>query len=270
MALRGRPDHFWARCLQAICFIQTKNFDAAKSNLVGCLQAEPDSAWLYLLRGFACGQLGTRDLNLVKDESGPRVEPEKRRGIRVRQSRGRFSSRRRAAQTRPRQRPPVHPPGQPRFGSIPAWPSRSSRGRLPARPLPSRKTRMPTPTSLLSTKSKARRTRPSRSSAGPSRSSRTGHRFIADEPNCCRIAPIRRRQHRAGGARRFQVGDPERERMTNPFWPSTIPTAANSSIVDERFNDALEESAARPGRRLRLCRRSGPADSGLAQIEALR
>jgi eukaryotic-like serine/threonine-protein kinase len=66
MALRGRPDHFWAKCLQAICFIKTKNFDAAKSNLFGCIQAEPDSAWLYLLRGYASGQLGTRDLNLVK------------------------------------------------------------------------------------------------------------------------------------------------------------------------------------------------------------
>ena len=70
MALRGRPDHFWAKCLQAICFIQTKNFDAAKSNLIGCLQAEPDSAWLYLLRGFASGQLGARDLNLVKASPG--------------------------------------------------------------------------------------------------------------------------------------------------------------------------------------------------------
>jgi eukaryotic-like serine/threonine-protein kinase len=70
MALRDRPDHFWARCLQAICFIQTKRFDAAKSNLFSCLQAEPDSPWLYLLRGFACGQLGARDLNLLKSSPG--------------------------------------------------------------------------------------------------------------------------------------------------------------------------------------------------------
>ena len=69
-ALRERPDHFWAKCLQAICFIQTKNFDAAKSNLVGCLQAEPDSAWLYLLRGYASSQLGVRDLDLVKTNPG--------------------------------------------------------------------------------------------------------------------------------------------------------------------------------------------------------
>jgi eukaryotic-like serine/threonine-protein kinase len=70
MALRARPDHFWAKCLQAICYIETKRFDAAKSNLFGCLQAEPDSAWLYLLRGFASGQLGARNLNLVTSSPG--------------------------------------------------------------------------------------------------------------------------------------------------------------------------------------------------------
>ena len=72
MALRKKPDHFWAKCLLAICYIQTKNFEAAKSNLIGCLQADPDSAWLYLLRGFASGQLGARDLNLVKTSPGAR------------------------------------------------------------------------------------------------------------------------------------------------------------------------------------------------------
>jgi tetratricopeptide (TPR) repeat protein len=70
MALRKRPDHFWAKCLQAICFIKTKQFDASKSNLFACIQAEPDSAWLYLLRGFASGQLGSRDLDLVKISPG--------------------------------------------------------------------------------------------------------------------------------------------------------------------------------------------------------
>jgi tetratricopeptide (TPR) repeat protein len=65
MALRDRPDHFWARCLQAICFIENKSFAAAKSNLLGCLQAEPDSAWLYLLRGYASGQSGARELSSV-------------------------------------------------------------------------------------------------------------------------------------------------------------------------------------------------------------
>ena len=70
MALRDKADHFWARCLQAICFIETGRFDAAKSNLFACLQAEPDSAWLYLLRGYASGQLGARDLKLVKADPG--------------------------------------------------------------------------------------------------------------------------------------------------------------------------------------------------------
>jgi eukaryotic-like serine/threonine-protein kinase len=70
MALRNRPDHFWAKCLQAICFIETKSFAAAKSNLFGCLQAEPDSAWLFLLRGYASGQLGARDLALIATNPG--------------------------------------------------------------------------------------------------------------------------------------------------------------------------------------------------------
>jgi eukaryotic-like serine/threonine-protein kinase len=77
MALRGRSDHFWAKCLQAICFIQTKRFDAAKANLIGCLQAEPDSAWLYLLRGFASGQQGARDLKLVATSPGREADLKK-------------------------------------------------------------------------------------------------------------------------------------------------------------------------------------------------
>ena len=73
MALRGRPDHFWARCLQAICFIRAENFSAAKANLVSCLEAEPDSAWLYLLRGYACGQKRCRL------ETAPRLTPRSKR-----------------------------------------------------------------------------------------------------------------------------------------------------------------------------------------------
>ena len=70
IVLRRKPDHFWAKCLQAICFIQTSRFDAAKSNLIGCIQAEPDLPWLYVLRGFASGQQGARTLNLVPTSPG--------------------------------------------------------------------------------------------------------------------------------------------------------------------------------------------------------
>jgi serine/threonine protein kinase/Tfp pilus assembly protein PilF len=66
IALRQKPDHFWAQCLLAICYSQTSRFEAAKSCLNACLQTDPDFAWLYLLRGFASGQLGARQLSLVK------------------------------------------------------------------------------------------------------------------------------------------------------------------------------------------------------------
>jgi eukaryotic-like serine/threonine-protein kinase len=70
MALRGKPDHFWARCLQAICFIRIERFDAAKANLIGCLDAEPNSVWLFLLRGFAASQQGATYLKLVPTSPG--------------------------------------------------------------------------------------------------------------------------------------------------------------------------------------------------------
>ena len=54
--MRDTPGHFWARCLQAICFVNTADFDAANSNLIACLKDEPDSAWLYLLRGYTTGK----------------------------------------------------------------------------------------------------------------------------------------------------------------------------------------------------------------------
>ena len=72
-ALRKKPDHFWAKCLLAICYIQTARFEAAKSSLDGCLQADRDFAWLYLLRGFASGQLGAKYLGLVQASPGREV-----------------------------------------------------------------------------------------------------------------------------------------------------------------------------------------------------
>ena len=61
-ALRAQPNHFWAQCLAAICDLNTRtNPGEAKAYLTGCLQSHPDLAWLYLLRGFASGQLGMFD-----------------------------------------------------------------------------------------------------------------------------------------------------------------------------------------------------------------
>ncbi len=70
IALRQNPDQFWAKCLQAICYIQTFRYEGAKSCLNDCLQTDPEFAWLYLLRGFASGQLGAKYHNLVKSSPG--------------------------------------------------------------------------------------------------------------------------------------------------------------------------------------------------------
>jgi eukaryotic-like serine/threonine-protein kinase len=69
-ALRLKADHFWAGCLLAICYFQTTRFEAAKSCLNASLQTEPDFAWLYLLRGFASGQIAARYLGLVPSSPG--------------------------------------------------------------------------------------------------------------------------------------------------------------------------------------------------------
>jgi tetratricopeptide (TPR) repeat protein len=70
IVLRQKPDHFWAKCLQAICYIQTKEYEGAKSDLTGCVDTDRNFAWLYLLRGFASGQIGTRDTALAKSNAG--------------------------------------------------------------------------------------------------------------------------------------------------------------------------------------------------------
>ena len=56
--LRHQPDHFWAQCLAAICYLQLRRPLEAKAGLNACLNQEPDFAWLYLLRGFASSQVG--------------------------------------------------------------------------------------------------------------------------------------------------------------------------------------------------------------------
>jgi tetratricopeptide (TPR) repeat protein/tRNA A-37 threonylcarbamoyl transferase component Bud32 len=74
-ALRLEPDHFWANCLLAIGYLQTSRFEAAKSCLTACLQTDPDFAWLYLLRGFASGQLGARSPGGHPGSPGREVAP---------------------------------------------------------------------------------------------------------------------------------------------------------------------------------------------------
>jgi tetratricopeptide (TPR) repeat protein len=61
-ALQAQPNHFWAQCLLAICDLNDRppNPDGAKAYLTACLQTHPELSWLYILRGFASGELASR------------------------------------------------------------------------------------------------------------------------------------------------------------------------------------------------------------------
>jgi tetratricopeptide (TPR) repeat protein len=62
-ALRLQPDHFWAQCLSAICWLQLKRPIEAGAGLNACLKRDPEFAWLYILRGFAS--------SLIPPNAGP-------------------------------------------------------------------------------------------------------------------------------------------------------------------------------------------------------
>ncbi len=81
-ALERQPDHFWAQCLSAICLLQKRPAEPveAKSRLQACLQRDRDSAWLYLLRGFASYQIAS---NLLKQAGGSVARGDQLRGRRL-------------------------------------------------------------------------------------------------------------------------------------------------------------------------------------------
>ncbi len=54
--MRQRPDHFWAKCLSAICWLQVRNPEAARFGFTACLEQKRDFAWLYIFRGVASGR----------------------------------------------------------------------------------------------------------------------------------------------------------------------------------------------------------------------
>jgi Tfp pilus assembly protein PilF len=56
-ALRLQPDHFWAQYFLALCRLKQQRPAEATASLTACLAARPDFLWLYLLRGFARGQV---------------------------------------------------------------------------------------------------------------------------------------------------------------------------------------------------------------------
>lgn len=63
-ALRGfekvlqlQPSHFWAQYLSALCLLRQHRPAEARACLGACLAQRADFVWLYLLRGFAHGEL---------------------------------------------------------------------------------------------------------------------------------------------------------------------------------------------------------------------
>jgi serine/threonine protein kinase/Flp pilus assembly protein TadD len=57
-AVTAQPNHFWARCSLAFCYLPKGEWDRARAELTFCIGQRPDSVWPYLLRGFAYQQMG--------------------------------------------------------------------------------------------------------------------------------------------------------------------------------------------------------------------
>ncbi|HEX8200428.1 MAG TPA: tetratricopeptide repeat protein, partial [Isosphaeraceae bacterium] len=59
--LQQQPGDFWAKCLLAICQLNAtpSRPGEARAGLTSCIERLPDHPWLYLLRGFASGQMAT-------------------------------------------------------------------------------------------------------------------------------------------------------------------------------------------------------------------
>ena len=121
MALRKRPDHFWAKCLQAICFIQTGPF---RSGQVELERLPPDRARFRL--ALSASRLCQRPARRQRPEPGQgrvraRVESEETARNPSSRSRGTISTPPSSDSKRtPDNDLSVHPPRQPRPDSIPA------------------------------------------------------------------------------------------------------------------------------------------------------
>jgi tetratricopeptide (TPR) repeat protein len=59
--LDRQPGHFWAHYLSALCLLRQHRPAEARAHLGACLAQRDDFVWLYLLRGFAQGELQAYD-----------------------------------------------------------------------------------------------------------------------------------------------------------------------------------------------------------------
>jgi tetratricopeptide (TPR) repeat protein len=94
IVLQMKPADFWAEYLNALCLLRLHRPAEAKTQLSACLAQRADFVWLYLLRGFANGELQAFDaatadfakaLELPHDDSAGYVLFVNRGGMRIRQ-----------------------------------------------------------------------------------------------------------------------------------------------------------------------------------------
>ncbi|TXT22285.1 MAG: protein kinase family protein [Planctomycetota bacterium] len=94
--LQRKPDHFWAQYLNGLCLLRQNRHAEAKTLLTACLAQGREFVWLYLLRGFAHGELMAFDaadadfqkaLQLPLDENSRYVLFVNRGVLRIRQER---------------------------------------------------------------------------------------------------------------------------------------------------------------------------------------
>jgi tetratricopeptide (TPR) repeat protein len=94
--LQQQPGHFWAQYLDALCLLRLHRAAEARARLGACLALRSDFVWIYLLRGFAQGELLEFDaaeadfakaLQLRLDESARYVLFVNRGVLRIRQDR---------------------------------------------------------------------------------------------------------------------------------------------------------------------------------------
>jgi tetratricopeptide (TPR) repeat protein len=55
-----QADSFWAHYYLAVCYLPMRRPDLAETSLTVCQTRRPELAWVYILRGYASGQLGER------------------------------------------------------------------------------------------------------------------------------------------------------------------------------------------------------------------
>ncbi len=94
--LQSQPNHFWAQYLSGLCLLRQKRPAEARIHLTACLAQGRDFVWLYLLRGFANGELNAfeaadadfrKALELPLDENSRYVLFVNRGVLRIRQER---------------------------------------------------------------------------------------------------------------------------------------------------------------------------------------